>query len=224
MAELTLASQCARHGIEALTAAPASPTMWYITRMCAVAAYVLLTLSVGLGLLQSLARRSGEHLTWLADELHQFLATLAGVLVAAHVVTLTLDPFLPFSVTNILLPLGEPYRPFAVALGVYALYGMAMLLFTSWLRRRIPYRMWRSIHYVSFLTVVLVTAHGILAGSDAQEIWMRGLYAAAAGSLGFGLLMRVFFSHPSKKAHPAKEEGREAPARVGLTRGRPIDA
>jgi predicted ferric reductase len=202
MAELMLLARSSGHGMLALArmdAAATSPLMWYVTRTCALAAYVLLTASVALGMLQSIARRSGEHLSWLADELHQFLATLAGVLIAAHVVTLVLDDYLPFSVANIVLPLAEPYRAFPVSLGVFALYGMALLLFSSWLRRRIPYRLWRGIHYVSFLTISLVTAHGLLAGSDTGELWMRGVYGAAIGGLGFALLVRTFFARPTKK-------------------------
>jgi predicted ferric reductase len=208
----------------AIATASTSPLMWYVTRMSAVAAYVLLTLSVALGMLQTIARRSSEHLTWLVDELHQFLATLAGVLVISHVVSLVLDDFLPFSVANILLPVNEPYLPFGVSLGVFSLYGMVLLLSTSWLRRRIPYRLWRGIHYVSFLTVVLVTAHGLLAGSDARELWMRAIYAAAAGSLGFALLIRVFFSRPAKPRHSAKDVSLENAARVVRPRGRVLDA
>src|SRR5215472_3140882 len=77
-------------------AAAASPTLWYVTRAMAVSAYVALTLSVMLGMLRTIARNSRERLSWVVDELHQFIATLAGVLIAGHLVTLLLDPFLPF--------------------------------------------------------------------------------------------------------------------------------
>lgn len=169
----------------------ASPTMWYLTRMMAVAAYVSLTLSVVFGMLRGIARKAGEHLTWVVDELHQFLATMTGVLVVGHLTTLVLDPFLPFSVLNVLEPLNEPYRPFAVGLGVAALYAMAALLLSSWLRRHLSYRFWRGLHYVSFAAFILVTAHGLLAGSDAREVWMSALYAGAAGGIGFLVLMRL---------------------------------
>lgn len=184
------------------SSATASPTMWYLTRMMAVAAYVTLTLSVVFGTLRSVARTAGERLTWIVDELHSFLATLTGALVAGHLITLLLDPFLPFSATNLVLPLNEPYRPFAVGLGVAALYAIATLLLSSWLRRRLSYRFWRGLHYVSFAAFALVTAHGLLAGSDAREIWMSGLYAGAASSIAFLVLMRVFggFSRARKPA------------------------
>jgi predicted ferric reductase len=181
--------------VAAVTAKP-SPTMWYLTRALAVAAYVTLTISIVMGMLRTIARRSGERLTWIVDELHQFLALLSGVLVAGHLITLTLDPFLPFSYINLFLPVNEPYRPLAVTLGVFAFYAMAALLFSSWLRRRMSYQFWRVLHYISFIAFALVTAHGLLAGSDARETWMAALYAAGAAGVGFLVLLRFFGSSP----------------------------
>lgn len=203
MADLTSSSGVAHAlmlaTVSAKASSIASPTMWYLTRMMAVAAYVTLTLSVVFGMLRSIARTAGERLTWIVDELHQFLATLTGVLIAGHLITLTLDPFLPFSVLNLLEPVNEPYRPLAVGLGVAAMYAMVALLLSSWLRRHLSYRFWRGLHYVSFAAFALVTVHGLLAGSDAREVWMSGLYAGAAGSIGFLVLMRLFGSSPSAK-------------------------
>lgn len=198
MADLTLGSGFAQTlafaGAPAKAGGAPSPTLWYLTRMMAVTAYATLTLSVVFGMLRSIARTAGERLTWVVDELHAFLATLTGVLVAGHLVTLLFDPFLPFSVTNLLLPIGEPYRPLSAGLGVAALYAMAALLFSSWLRRRLSYRFWRGLHYVSFVAFALVTAHGLLSGSDVREVWMTGLYAGAAGCIGFLVLMRLLGS------------------------------
>ncbi len=171
--------------------AAASPTLWYLTRALAVGAYIALTVSMLFGAVRSVARQSRERMHWTVDELHQFLAALAGVLVLGHLATLLLDPFLPFTVRNLLLPLGEPYRPFAVILGVYALYTMVALLLTSWFRSYMPYRFWRILHYLSFVTFILVTAHGLLAGSDAGEPWMRAIYAGSAAAFAFVSLIRL---------------------------------
>ncbi|MEO7002128.1 MAG: ferric reductase-like transmembrane domain-containing protein [Ktedonobacterales bacterium] len=80
----------------------------------------------------------------------------------------------------------------AVDLGVFALYAFALLLFTSWLRRRMRYRLWRVVHYCSFAMFVLVTAHGWLAGSDTGEPWMRAIYAGASAMVLFLTLVRMF--------------------------------
>ncbi len=179
-----------------------SPTLWYVTRALAVGAYISLTVSMLFGALRSIARQSRERMSWVVDELHQFLATLAAALVAGHLLTLLLDPYLPFTAINLLLPLNEPYRPMPVILGVFALYVMVALLLTSWFRALMPYSFWRALHYLSFAAFILVTAHGLLAGSDAGEPWMRGIYAASAGAFVFVTLVRVFGG--SRKASVTK--------------------
>lgn len=169
-----------------------SPTLWYLTRASATSAYVLLTVTVILGMLRSIARQASERLSWVVDELHQVAATLTGLLIVTHLMTLLLDPVLPFSLANLLIPLGEPYRPTAVRYGVIALYLMGVVLVSSWIRRRLSYRMWRGIHYFALLAFALVTVHGFLAGSDKGEPWMRALYAGSAAAVAFLFMVRLF--------------------------------
>jgi sulfoxide reductase heme-binding subunit YedZ len=191
----------AHHLLTQATAAKADPLLWYLTRTTAVAAYVTLTCAAMLGMLRGVARGSGERLSWITDELHQVLATVFAGLVVLHIITLIYDPFLPFSLTNIFLPIAEPYRPLAIDAGVLALYTLIIVLGSTWIRRFIPYRFWRLLHYASFVTFVLVTLHGLFAGSDTSEPWMRALYAGASAAVGFLVIMRVF-TRPRREAPP----------------------
>ncbi len=182
-----------------LAARAASPTLWYVTRATAVASYITLSLSVALGVIQSIARASRERLHWFVDEMHQVSSTLTGVLIAGHLLALYFDSFMPFSLLNLLLPINEPIlqppsqlKQIGVTLGVFAFYCMAALLFSSWLRRRVSYGFWRGLHYFSFIAFALVTAHGYFTGSDAQEPWMLGLYVGATGAVAFLVVMRFF--------------------------------
>lgn len=179
-------------GVSHASASPADPHMWYLTRALATAAYLMLTLSVLLGMLRSIARQAKERLSWIIDELHQVFSTLAMILVIGHLVTLLVDPFLPFTLSNLLLPFDEPYKPTPVRFGVLAVYGMVLLLISSWIRHRISFGLWRAIHYLSFLAFALATAHGLLSGSDGSEPWARAMYTGAASSAIFLLLMRLF--------------------------------
>ncbi len=181
-------------GLGALSARAAqdAPVLWYLTRTTAVAAYVALTLSVILGTLRTIARTSGERLSWVVDELHTFIASLAGGLIAGHLISLKLDPFIPFTLNNLLIPGDQPYRPLASNLGVFAFYTMTVVLVTSWIRALLPYRLWRFLHVFSFVAFGLVTAHGLLAGSDATQPWQRALYGMAVGAVGFLTLLRLF--------------------------------
>ena len=187
-------------------ASTANPFMWYATRAAAVSAYILLTLTVLMGLARSLARVAHIRVSWLVEENHQILATLTAVFIALHLLTLLLDPLIPFSFINLVVPMNEPYSPFAVGLGVIALYGMVAVLLSSWLRRRMSYGAWRTLHYASFITFLLVTVHGIFAGSDSSEAWMTLVYLFSAGLVGLGVLARIFWPAPTPPM-PAYSQG-----------------
>jgi predicted ferric reductase len=177
--------------LAAKTTSQSNTVMWYLTRATAVSAYVALTVLVALGLLRSTARKAGERLSWVVDEVHQFLGTIFGILVGAHLLTLLLDPYISFSLANFIVPIDEPYSPLAVDFGVVALWTVILVLGSSWLRRHLPYRYWRALHYLGFITFGLVTLHGLFAGSDTSMLWMRALYAGSAAAIGFLVLMRL---------------------------------
>lgn len=198
----SLAALAARATTTATTASAstANPLLWYVTRAAAVSAYVTLSATVLLGLARSLSRagrvRNGRAL-WLLDEVHPYLALLTAAFVALHLLSLIFDPLIPFTPLNLLLPIAEPYRPLAVDLGVLALYALLIVWLSSWLRRFITHARWRTLHYTSFAAFALVTFHGILAGSDASQPWMRLVYMGAAGSVAALVLARVFWPAPS---------------------------
>jgi DMSO/TMAO reductase YedYZ heme-binding membrane subunit len=173
--------------------AAVDPTLWYFTRAAAVAAYVFLTLTVTLGLLRSMlriGRARSPWLFWLSDETHQFLALLTTGFVAIHLLALLFDPLIPFSLTNLLVPLNEPYRPVAAGLGVLSLYGLGLVLLTSWGRKRLSHGVWRTLHFLSFPAFALVTLHGVLAGTDTSQPWMLLLYLAAGALFAFLIILR----------------------------------
>ena len=172
--------------------AAASPTLWYVTRTVAVAGYLALSASVVLGLLRTLARRTNERLSWLVDEAHQFLSILAVVLVAAHLISLVFDSFLPFAWVNLIVPVNEPYRPLAVEFGVFAFYSLVAVSLSSWVKRALPYGFWRLLHYLGIVTFALVTVHGWMSGSDTNEPFMRVIYGVSVGAVAFVFAMRLF--------------------------------
>lgn len=187
--------------LAAVASGQASPALWYVTRAAAVSAYALLVVAVALGLIRSLAHELSVRVGWALDELHQFVSLLAAAFVVLHLATLALDPYISFGVANLLLPLGQPYRPLATDLGVLGCYALVVVLASSWLRRRLSYRLWRGLHYASFAAFALVTLHGLLAGADAGQPWMRGVYVGAASAVFFLALVRLLA--PSGDSDPA---------------------
>ncbi|HYM16659.1 MAG TPA: ferric reductase-like transmembrane domain-containing protein [Dehalococcoidia bacterium] len=153
-----------------------SQTVWYIIRATGILAFVILTLSVCVGLLISgRAVPAGRPRVDLY-ELHTFLSLLALGFVGAHALTLLLDNFVSFSPVQILVPFTSNYRPFAVALGIVGLYLTAVVYASFWARGRIGYKRWRTLHYISFATFGIVALHGMLSGADASAPWMVLVY------------------------------------------------
>jgi sulfoxide reductase heme-binding subunit YedZ len=188
-------------------AASANPFFWYVTRAAAVSSYVVLTSVVLLGISRSLVRISGSRASWVLDEIHQFLAVLVAALIGLHLLSLFLDPLIPFSLLNFALPIAEPYRPFAVDLGVFSLYGLVVVLLSSWLRRYIKHASWRALHYTSFAIFLLVTLHGVLAGSDSGQSWMILVYLGASAAVVVMTLVRVLWA-PENAPTPARSTSR----------------
>ena len=183
-----------------------NPFYWYLTRDMAIAAYITLTLSVLFGLAISLSRVTGERVMWHIQDLHYTFATLTGVLIVGHMLTLMLDAYLPFSLTNLLVPLAQPsgVNALTVDLGVISFYGVLALLLSSWLKKRLAYTVWRAIHYVSFGTFILVTIHGWLTGSDSVTTWMISLYFGCTLAVGALIAARIFISPQPQKGKAPK--------------------
>ncbi len=189
---LSFLQSTAAHLTLAAVSSSSDSVAWYLTRTAAISSYAVLAMLVSLGLVQSYARRAGERISWMVDEAHRWLGTLFAALTALHILSLLVDPYISFRWLNLVVPLDEPYRPLAVGLGVVALWSMALVLSTSWLRKHLPHYFWRAFHYFSFVTFGLVTAHGVLAGSDSGETWMFGIYIAAGAIVALLTVLRMF--------------------------------
>jgi methionine sulfoxide reductase heme-binding subunit len=189
--------------LAAISASGANPFMWYVTRAAATSSYIALSLLVLLGMARSLTQRNGGRVAWWLDEAHRFLALLVAGLVGLHLVSLLFDALIPFSLLNILLPINEPYRGFPVAIGVIAMYGLLIVLASSWLRQRVGQKAWRLLHYLSFAVFAGVTLHGVLAGSDSSQPWMVFIYVAATLAVGLLTCVRVF-TRPQAQPAPSR--------------------
>jgi methionine sulfoxide reductase heme-binding subunit len=160
-----------------------SPLTWYVARAGGLAAFTLLSVTVLLGLTLSLRARRPGWSRFAVEDVHRFAGVLTGAFVGLHGLALLLDEFVPFSLSQLLIPGTSSYRPLATALGIVAAELLAALAIANHYRERLSYRFWRRTHYVNFAVWALALVHGVTAGTDAREPWALGLYAIAAGSI-----------------------------------------
>lgn len=187
------------HAATATPSSPAGAVLWQFIRASGLVAYVLLTISVVLGLavrtraLDALMRRAWTY------EGHQFISLLAAAFTGLHVALLLANRHVPFGLADVLVPLRSGWRPVPLALGIVSAYLMLAVLLSSHLRGRLGYRTWRAVHYGSFGAWGLAFMHGAAAGSDTGLAWVQYLYLAGGGAVAFLVAFRAL-APPAKAA------------------------
>ncbi len=160
---------------------PGSATVyWYISRGAGFTVFILLTVAVSLGILLSLKWRTDAWPRFITNELHPFVQLVAGIFLLIHIISVLLDSFIQFTPAGIVIPLVSTYRPVWLSLGIVAMYLGVALALSSYLKRFIGYRVWRTMHYAGFAVWLLALIHGITTGSDTRAPWATGIYAGSA--------------------------------------------
>lgn len=168
---------------------------WYLARGSGLVAFGLLWLTVvlGLGITNKLAR------LWpggpAALDCHQFVSVLALAFAAFHGLILLGDRYMSFTLADLVLPFStEGYRPLWVGLGQLGFYLALPVTFSFYIRRRLGYRTWRTLHYVGFVVYWLITLHGIKAGTETSSPFGFGLYIVTGLSVYFLMVYRFLIA------------------------------
>lgn len=164
---------------------------WYAARSSGLVTWALVTASIlwGLALSTRLVRRRGVP-AWLLD-LHRFLGTLSLVFLGVHLVALWADSYVHFAWSELLVPMASTFRPGAVAWGIVGMYLLLAVEVTSWLMRRLPRRLWRSVHLSSFGVFVTASVHGFQAGADRGALVVQWLALSGGTLVVFLVLFRL---------------------------------
>jgi len=168
-----------------------SQTWWYIARSGGIVAWALLALSVFWGLALS-SRFLGKKPkpNWMLD-LHRFLGGLAVIFTAVHVLAIMADSYVSFGIANVLVPFSGNYHPAAVAWGIVAMYLLLAVEVTSLLRKRLPKRVWRGIHFLSFPLFAFSTIHMLYVGTDRSTPLLRITALLIVGGLLISTAVRI---------------------------------
>ena len=143
--------------------------------------------------------KSGDGPRALLD-LHRWLGGLAVSFTGFHLLGLVADSYEHFGFREILIPFASEWKPSAVAWGVVGLYLMAAVQVTSLLMRRLPRKLWKSVHYLSFVLFFVASMHAAAAGSDTGAIWYRAISAALITATLFVTLYRLLTSRKRSRA------------------------
>jgi methionine sulfoxide reductase heme-binding subunit len=176
---------------------------WYIVRAAGFVAaglVVLLVLS-GIGQVTGFTYRFIEPVkAWAA---HKAMAIALLVAIVIHVGFLLVDHFVHFSLAQVLVPFTSTYNnktaflglalgPLGVTMGIFALYGIVILVATSlgWIDRK-P-RTWRKLHYLSYAVALLIFLHALYVGTDIRYGSFRAAWIALGLTVVIGVVSRLW--------------------------------
>jgi predicted ferric reductase len=178
-------------GLSASILGPEPTFYWYLSRGTAFVSFALLWISMALGLIISnkMAR------LWpggpVAFDLHQYTSILGLGLAVFHGLILMGDQYISYSLVQVLTPFASSYEPYWVGLGQIGIYLWLLVVLSFYVRKTIGRKLWRTLHFVSFLSFILALIHGVSSGTDSGTLWAMRLYWFAGGSLLFLTLYRV---------------------------------
>lgn len=165
-----------------------SPVDWYAARAAGIAAYLILTVVLTLGLTMASGRQLRRWPKFALEDVHRFGGLLVGTFVAIHVLTIALDAYLPFSLSALAVPFVAGYRTLYTALGIVAAELLLTLAITNRYRDRLQYTFWRRAHYLNLAVWAAATVHGLGSGTDRSTPWLLALFAASVALvLGAGV-------------------------------------
>lgn len=174
---------------------------WYLSRATGITAWLAALGSTLAGL--ALATRTlgtKPKGPWLLD-LHRGLAGVTLAFTALHVAALVADSYVHFGAADVLVPMASGWKPLAVAGGVVAMWLLVAVELSSLAMRRLPKRVWRTIHLSSHGAAVAATLHALTAGTDAGHPLVLATAIAAAAAAAFMFTYRA--AMPRRRARRA---------------------
>lgn len=148
------------------------PTAIDVSSVAGLTAIGVFTAQILLGLLLSVGYNPVRH--WPRRRLklftfHNWLAYTGLGIAVAHPLILLLSATAGFRLFDIAVPIWSPTQPFQNTLGAVALYLVAFVVVTSYLRRAYAHHTWKLLHYTSYAAAAVFFAHGLLADPNLQN-------------------------------------------------------
>jgi len=173
---------------------------WYISRAAGFTAYLLLFVSVVLGIANGTRFADRFFRRNNVFDMHRFTALLSLFFVAFHVFILLGDGYFSIGLKQLLVPLTSPYRPWQVAVGILSFYSLVLIIVSFYVRKFIGYRAWRAIHFLTFALFAGATLHGIVSGTDTNVLWAKVIYIGCGSAVVLLTFYRVQYRIPDDSA------------------------
>jgi hypothetical protein len=176
-----------------------SQVWWFATRSTGIAALVLLTASMVLGILTSGRYARPRLPRFVTMGLHRNVSLLVLLFLGLHIVTTVVDSFAPVGWLDVVLPFISTYRPLWLGLGAMSFDLLIALTVTSLLRGRLGYRTWRWVHWTSYACWPVAVMHGLGTGTDSKLPLFLAVTAGCVGAVVVALWYRLATGWPAQR-------------------------
>ena len=143
---------------------PLDITILDISAYVGLTAVGAVTLNMLLGTLMAFRYspvRQWPHQRFNYFRLHNVSGYLALSLAVLHPIVLLFDKTAKFRVLDLLYPVHSPSQPLENTIGALALYVVALVVVTSYLRIRLGRRVWKSFHFTIYIAAAALFWHSL---------------------------------------------------------------
>ncbi|MFC1756497.1 ferric reductase-like transmembrane domain-containing protein [Patescibacteria group bacterium] len=170
-----------------------TPWAWYIVRMSGVIAFILLYIVMFLGLTIRIPGLNKIFKPINSLNVHTWLSVQSLLFVIIHGVAILFDDFMKFTFLDVFVPFSSDFKTELVALGIIGFYLMVVLIVSSYLRKHMPYKVWRLIHYANIILFVIVVIHSLYLGTDMKNEIVRNIFIGANALMAVLIAVNVLF-------------------------------
>lgn len=155
-----------------------------------------LLLSVGYNPVRKFPRRRVKLFTF-----HNWLGYIGLATAFTHPLILLFSATAGFRLFDILVPIWSPTQPFENTLGAIALYLVAFVVITSYIRRLYAHHTWKRLHYTAYAAAAVFFLHGVLADPnlknqpvdwiDAEKVYVEACAVAVTGATAMRVRLKL---------------------------------
>ena len=140
--------------------------LWLATRATGEISLVLFTVVTVMGIATTKGWASSRWPESVITLLHRNMSLLSVVFLGVHIATTVVDSYVPIGWLDIVIPWQTSYKTLWVGLGTVSFDLVVTVIITSLLRRRIPPRSWKAVHWLSYAMWAVAVVHSLGVGTD----------------------------------------------------------
>ena len=171
---------------------------WFLSRSSGIVSWALLAATTLWGIfLSTRMLKPYDRPAWLRD-LHTWLGTLTLLGTGVHIAAIMADSYVQFSVKDVLVPMASEWKPLALAWGIVSMYMLIAVQVSSWAMKKIPRKLWRAIHFLSYGLFATTSIHSLSAGTDRSTLLYQGFAIALITLMLGAIAIRIIYAGEPK--------------------------